>query len=247
MNARLGFSIAAHLNPDVLIIDEVLSVGDMSFQEKCVQRMRSFKREGVTIVFVSHNLQAVSDLCDDALYMKGRVVELGPAVKVIDTYVRDAFAVTADGRQETELRIASTKLTFANGKPVEAPVAPGDQLQLRVNFEATAPISELAMAFRLLRSADQILVYDGQFTGKELGVTVDQPGPFSITFAFAANLTRGQYYFDILVGHPASQRQLARLTPAGHLAINENRTWGGIADLAVRAVAETHESHSTAV
>jgi lipopolysaccharide transport system ATP-binding protein len=62
MNARLGFSIAAHLSPDVLIIDEVLSVGDMAFQEKCVQRMRQFKRDGVTIVFVSHNLQAVSAL-----------------------------------------------------------------------------------------------------------------------------------------------------------------------------------------
>src|SRR5207248_9465421 len=63
MNARLGFSIAAHLNPDVLIIDEVLSVGDMSFQQRCVERMADFKRRGTVIVFVSHNLQAVADLC----------------------------------------------------------------------------------------------------------------------------------------------------------------------------------------
>ncbi|PYR53741.1 MAG: hypothetical protein DMF95_02820, partial [Acidobacteria bacterium] len=59
MNARLGFAIAVNLDPEVLIIDEVLSVGDMGFQRRCVQRMREFKRNGVSIVFVSHNLQAV--------------------------------------------------------------------------------------------------------------------------------------------------------------------------------------------
>src|SRR5205085_2393212 len=59
MNARLGFSIAANLQPDVMIIDEVLSVGDMAFQSRCVERMRQFLRDGVSVVFVSHNLQAV--------------------------------------------------------------------------------------------------------------------------------------------------------------------------------------------
>src|SRR4029079_13421502 len=83
MNARLGFSIAAHLNPDVLIIDEVLSVGDMAFQERCVNRMRQFKHDGVTIVFVSHNLQAISDLCDRVLYLKQSVQAFGTPVQVI--------------------------------------------------------------------------------------------------------------------------------------------------------------------
>ena len=63
MNARLGFSIAAHLDPDVLLIDEVLAVGDMAFQEKCQARMKRFRDEGVAIVFVSHHLPAVAQLC----------------------------------------------------------------------------------------------------------------------------------------------------------------------------------------
>src|SRR5205807_9251258 len=61
MNARLGFSIAAHLNPDVLLIDEVLAVGDMVFQTKCQERMKRFRNEGVAIVFVSHHLSAVAN------------------------------------------------------------------------------------------------------------------------------------------------------------------------------------------
>jgi lipopolysaccharide transport system ATP-binding protein len=76
MNARLGFSIAAHLRPDALIIDEVLSVGDMAFQERCVERMVDFKRQGAAIVFVSHNLEAVRRLCDNALHLQQETKKL---------------------------------------------------------------------------------------------------------------------------------------------------------------------------
>src|SRR5262249_41559407 len=79
MNARLGFSIAAHLSPDVLLIDEVLSVGDLAFQEKCHQRMRQFRAEGVSIVFVSHHLPAVAQLCNTVVLLDaGRAVRIGP-------------------------------------------------------------------------------------------------------------------------------------------------------------------------
>src|SRR5207249_8798042 len=78
MNARLGFSIAAHLNPDVLLIDEVLSVGDLAFQEKCQARMKRFRDDGVAIVFVSHHLPAVAQLCNKVLLLdQGEPVRLG--------------------------------------------------------------------------------------------------------------------------------------------------------------------------
>jgi len=81
MSARLGFSIAAHLNPDVLIIDEVLSVGDMAFQRRCVERMEDFRRQGVAIVFVSHQLQAIATLCGQALYLQQEVRAIGPTAR----------------------------------------------------------------------------------------------------------------------------------------------------------------------
>ena len=70
MNARLGFAIAAHIDPEVLIIDEVLAVGDAAFQQKCYQRMEEFRRSGVAIVLVSHNMQVVVSLCDRALLLR---------------------------------------------------------------------------------------------------------------------------------------------------------------------------------
>src|ERR1051325_4496043 len=74
MNARLGFAIAAHLDPDVLIIDEVLSVGDARFQERCLERMRALRARGIPLVFVSHNLLAVLELCTRAILIdRGRV------------------------------------------------------------------------------------------------------------------------------------------------------------------------------
>src|SRR3989475_5449862 len=67
MNARLGFAIAAHLDPDVLLVDEVLSVGDAEFQKQCIARMRQLVGRGTSLVFVSHNLPAVPELCTRAL------------------------------------------------------------------------------------------------------------------------------------------------------------------------------------
>src|SRR6185503_4055790 len=74
MNARLGFAIAAHLDPDVLLIDEVLSVGDVGFQEKCVTRMRELIARGTPLIFVSHNLTAVVVLCTRAILIDHGVV-----------------------------------------------------------------------------------------------------------------------------------------------------------------------------
>src|SRR2546425_159987 len=80
MFARLGFSVAAHVQPDLLIVDEVLSVGDYLFQQKCLERMQEIMTGGATVIFVSHNLRAVSTLCTRSLLLdRGRVVELGPS------------------------------------------------------------------------------------------------------------------------------------------------------------------------
>src|SRR5271167_5015058 len=88
MFARLGFSVAAHVNPEVLIVDEVLSVGDYLFQAKCVERMKEVIGSGATVLFVSHNLKNISEFCDRCLLLeKGRSVMTGPANEVISAYL----------------------------------------------------------------------------------------------------------------------------------------------------------------
>jgi ABC-type polysaccharide/polyol phosphate transport system ATPase subunit len=103
MYLRLAFSVAAHLEPDILVVDEVLAVGDSEFQSKCMRRMESVEREGRTVVFVSHNLDAVSRLCERVVWLEDGVVKsLGPASEGIDAYlgaqvVRDFASVQHGG------------------------------------------------------------------------------------------------------------------------------------------------------
>ena len=88
MYTRLGFSVAIHSDPDILLVDEVLSVGDTPFQEKCMRKMREFQQEGVTIVFVSHGLEQVKQFCDRALWLDhGRIAGEGPAAHVVQAYL----------------------------------------------------------------------------------------------------------------------------------------------------------------
>ena len=87
MYVRLGFSIAAHLEPEILLLDEVLAVGDMAFQQKCLDRVRELRREGRTIIFISHDLSAVEVLCDRVLLIqRGEVIAVGPPAEVIGQY-----------------------------------------------------------------------------------------------------------------------------------------------------------------
>jgi lipopolysaccharide transport system ATP-binding protein len=87
MQSRLGFAIAAHVSPDILLVDEVLAVGDAEFQQKCFDRMDELKRQGTTIVVVSHNLQTVETLCNRAIWIdRGRLVMMGSPSLVVKEY-----------------------------------------------------------------------------------------------------------------------------------------------------------------
>jgi len=87
MIARLGFSIMAHLDPDILLIDEVLAVGDLSFQRKCMYAIEAFKKKGVTIMLVTHNINDILSLCDKALWLENHKIKmLGNVETVINAY-----------------------------------------------------------------------------------------------------------------------------------------------------------------
>jgi len=88
MYVRLAFAVAVHSNPEILLVDEVLSVGDAFFQEKCLAKMHEFQRQGVTIVVVSHSLPVIEAFCERAIWLEhGRVVSDGPAREVVRQYM----------------------------------------------------------------------------------------------------------------------------------------------------------------
>jgi lipopolysaccharide transport system ATP-binding protein len=232
MNARLGFAIAAHLDPDVLIIDEVLSVGDAAFQQRCVERMFSFKQRGAAIVFVSHNLQAVADLCDRVLFLNRSPQFLGSAAEGISAYVKAISAAAV--KSDKPVAISASLLDQADA-PVDV-VTPGQPLRLRVTYRSRVDVAEFLVAFIVRRTTDQLLVYDGQFTSAELGLPTLAPGrELVVDYHFLAHLTRGQYHVQCHVVDVQTQQFVGWLSPAGLLTVDERRTWGGVADLAVRA------------
>ena len=97
MKMRLAFSIAIHSAPDILLIDEVLAVGDAAFQRKCMERIAALKADGCTIILVSHDTGTMEDLCDEVLWLRaGRVVAHGPARPVVKQYMAEADARSPD-------------------------------------------------------------------------------------------------------------------------------------------------------
>jgi ABC-2 type transport system ATP-binding protein/lipopolysaccharide transport system ATP-binding protein len=101
MYLRLAFAVAAHLEPDVLIVDEVLAVGDAEFQRRCMGRMTDAEREGRTVVFVSHDLDSLTKLCARSLWLEGGVVrDDGPTARIVRDYLQSGFAGSRqDARQ----------------------------------------------------------------------------------------------------------------------------------------------------
>lgn len=88
MYVRLGFAVAINVDPDILVVDEVLAVGDVEFQEKCAEKFKEFKRNGKTVILVSHAMEAVKEMCDNVAWMKnGSLVETGAADAVIERYL----------------------------------------------------------------------------------------------------------------------------------------------------------------
>lgn len=122
MVARLGFSVATSVRPDILLVDEVLSVGDSRFQEKCLERMYTFQSQGTTIVFVSHSLATVESFCDQVLWLDGgRARALGPAQQVIDQYM------PPDPARQNPLGPAARSLHAIPGIPLMKGEQPGQE------------------------------------------------------------------------------------------------------------------------
>jgi ABC-type polysaccharide/polyol phosphate transport system ATPase subunit len=95
MKVRLGFAVAIHADASIMILDEVLSVGDSEFQQKCLRRLREFQAEGRTLILVSHSLDTIQSMCDRAIWLKrGLLVQDGPVTTVIDAYKDYVRALT---------------------------------------------------------------------------------------------------------------------------------------------------------
>lgn len=175
MYMRLGFAVAVHVDPEILVIDEVLAVGDMPFRQKCFAKLSEFKQQGVTIVFVSHDLMSVGRFCDEVLWIdSGQVRMHGPSDGVIAAYLSEArqrgdlqVAVTSstlpavkDTRQERwgsgDVVINAVTVTDPAGSPL-VDVAPGADVHVQIAYTAQRAISAASVGIGIHR-ADGVYV-----------------------------------------------------------------------------------------
>jgi lipopolysaccharide transport system ATP-binding protein len=229
MNARLGFSIAAHLTPDVLLIDEVLAVGDKGFQEKCQARMKQFLREGVAIVFVSHHLPAVAQLCDEVLLLEqGRPVMLAKPPDVIATYCRQSGSSEQD-----DVAIATVlKSDRHSGSADSFEIAPGQRLTLDVTLDFRVDIGEATVGIVVWDLARELYVYGASSDFLGIPYVSARAGERrSFRFSFQTHLSRGLYAIEVNVVDLERHRFAALARGIRHFQVVEQITYDGIANL----------------
>jgi ABC-2 type transport system ATP-binding protein len=158
MFVRLGFAVAVHVDPRILLVDEVLAVGDEAFQRKCIARVRQLQREGRTIVFVTHAMQLVHEICDRAVLLdRGRLQTEGEVEAVIRAFRsvmarRDAGA--EDGTLSRDLEIIRVDLLDADGSPLSM-LSPGDTLNVQVEVAARRPVDDPVVILGIYNARDE--------------------------------------------------------------------------------------------
>ena len=216
MMTRLAFSIASHVEPELLLIDEVLAVGDLGFQRRCIDRIRAFQQNGVAMILISHDPQLIAELCHQVVWLRGgRVAAQGPPREVTARYTAemvaqtlsitpdtDAVSLTPTGRElrmrenrfgSQEAAVAAVNLRDAWGAPCSE-LPSGAALCLDIVVEMPETIDDLTLAATLIR-ADGVMCLD---TSRLL--TRSRPGACRRLLTLKIDrldVVAGEYAFDI--------------------------------------------------
>ncbi len=193
MSARLGFSVAAHLETDVMIIDEVLAVGDSGFQRKAFDRMQAMVNAGIPAIVVSHQLDRITTLCRRAiLLVRGRVAHAGLAAECIDAYARHQAAAAPAGSARDAVRLDA--ITRESAAPIES----GDRVRVRITGEAPPdrPQARNVVGVRVRSLQTGSILYA---SGTEAH-RIDLPeGPFELDVELEMNVAPGIYAIESAV------------------------------------------------
>jgi lipopolysaccharide transport system ATP-binding protein len=218
MRMRLAFAVAAHTDPDVLLVDEVLAVGDRAFQEKCLERIARFKLNGCAVVFVSHDLHMIPQICDEAIWLRaGRLMAHGSPDIVIRQYQSD---IATETRRRTpvghpparlgngsglrvnenrfgslELEIVDVRLVDSTGLPVSE-VGSGEPLRIELDYTCRDEIESAVFGVTILRE-DNLICYETSTIEMGLGASA-RPRCGRIALELQAlDLNSGHYFIDV--------------------------------------------------
>ncbi len=202
MSLRLGFAVAAHLEPDVAIVDEVLAVGDVEFQRRCLGRMSQFGQEGRTVLLVSHDTGAVGQLCRRAVWLhEGRLQANGPAPDVLDMYLRSTAKITAHVDVPLEAHSSMERLSLTllgeRGQLTDTPRR-DHPLTFEIAFTARHSVMAVDAALYLIDRHGVRIVNENL---SDTGTTVSGgPQRYSIRLTLPPLLAAGDYVVGVWLG-----------------------------------------------
>ena len=208
MYVRLAFAVAAHLNPEILIVDEVLAVGDSEFQKKCMGKMQDVSMSGRTVLFVSHNMAAIQQLCNKSLLFRmGRLIKQGQTEDVVIDYMRDGLEAengifdlgnhVVRSHQHTSI-IRRLALSSADGTTTSC-FHPEDVFGVEMFLEPTMPIQEPRVAVAIEDGQGRRICTMASYFGSQDIPTLDRPCRVKCVLP-KLNLGQGRYLISVSVG-----------------------------------------------
>ncbi|MGZ3865832.1 MAG: ABC transporter ATP-binding protein [Bacteroidia bacterium] len=161
MYVRLAFAVAAHLEPEILIIDEVLAVGDSKFQKKCIGKMEEVSESGKTLLFVSHNMGIVKQLCNKGVYLKnGTVAMVGPSGDVVNTYLKEGMSDSGEinrGNFNGPLNgTISFESLLVNGKSTGLNFDPKEPIEIKVSGNCKSDLSRTRITLSVYKNEERV-------------------------------------------------------------------------------------------
>jgi len=205
MTVRLGFSIATHVEPEVLLIDEILSVGDQAFQRKSTEKIEQFRRDGRTILVVSHSLGLVQQLCDTVVWLeKGRVKMIGPAAEVIAEYTGNTYGNFAreDASSKTrwgtgDAQVTQVALLDGADQPFDT-LTSGGEIRIRVEMNSHTRIESPVLRLQLETMSGELVWSTSTQRGTATLRVLDGPAT-AILHIPSLPLADGTYYLSVSI------------------------------------------------
>ncbi len=208
MYVRLAFAVAAHLEPEILVVDEVLAVGDARFQKKCMGRMGEVGKEGRTVLFVSHNMGAVSELCNRAILLAdGELVADGSTSSVIEKYLQagnKSSFIQMQTNSQHPVYVTQMRLADSDGDSLGR-VELGEDAVLEIGFTVEERLSNVSMAVMLSRSGTSLMFSHDNDLSPVLMDEPREPGNYVAKIALPlSRFKEGNYLIEVHVGAGAS-------------------------------------------
>ncbi len=228
MQARLGFSVAAHLDPDILLVDEVLSVGDAQFQNRCIASMNDKVKNGATIIFVSHNLKAVAELCPKTLVLHhGETAFFGRSAEGLSRYMELANNTKIE---HADAQIALTHASWnTSGNDF---IRPGDSFELKIGLRFLQQVAQPTFELVLGRMTDGLSMYHA--AAQQLGVPpriYEEGEEVLLSFKGKINLLRGLYSVGFRVCIQPQGTHILPLHSICQFHVHETASIWGMVDL----------------